>query len=329
MHRKLFERHLGAAFDLDARETEGDFVKTGTLTPKAGGPPVEIRGFIPRFYDEGYVESFGMQWSTFRNVQHDSRNGYGHSRDRLVKGTKWPIQNLKGLTLLECGSGPGRFTEIFAASGAEVVTVDMSRAVDVNLENCGRRDNVMFLQSDITDMPFFHGRFDLVFCYGVLQHTPNPGATFRSLTRYLKPGGRISVDIYRKMFVPAWYYHPKYLWRPLATRMDKRKVLRALEWYIPKYIDFDTALKSIPKVGSYLAGLIPIPCWNYIDMGYTREERIRHAVMDTFDALTPAYDIPKSRSEVQAWFRTLPELADVEVFHGINGVIANARRKAG
>jgi len=267
-----------------------------------------------------------LQWSRFKNVQLDSKNRHDHSRRRLLDNTKWELKNLVGRPLLECGCGPGRFTELFVKAGADVVAVDMSCAVDANFENNGPSKNLLLLQCDITAMPFFQNKFDYVFCYGVIQHTSNPKQTALTLSGYLKSGGRMSVDSYRKFFVPTGWSTPKYIWRPFTKKMDKEKLLRIVEWYIPRYIGFDTLIRRIPLFGIVLTGLIPIPCWNYLEMGYSRKERIQHAIMDTFDALSPAYDNPNTIRDIKSWFAGQPHLSRVEVFSGSNGVVANVVR---
>ncbi len=103
--------------------------------------------------------------------------------------------------------------------------------------------------------------------------------------------------------------------------------MKIIEWYIPKYLYFDTFIKKIPKIGCVIAGLIPIPCWNYIDLGYSRKGRIRHAILDTFDALSSEYDIPKTKKEIEQWFSDSPELQDIKVFYGSNGIVGNAKKK--
>jgi hypothetical protein len=65
------------------------------------------------------------------------------------------------------------------------------------------------------------------------------------------------------------------------------------------------AQKRLPyRVNSLLQGLIP--CNNYSGAkwasGFTDEQLIQWAILDTFDALSPAYDSPQSEATVQAWF---------------------------
>ena len=328
MHVEMYERFLKETFDLRVERQKEGFIESGVLIDRNSGASAPVRNYIPRFCDEGYCESFGVQWYKFRSLQIDSKSGRGESHDRLVRNTRWDLGTMAGKAVLECGCGPGRFTEHFLSSGAFVVAVDMSRAVDVNLENNTKmRRNLLLIQQDISRMPFLHGKFDFVFCYGVLQHTPDPRKTYYDLTKHVRRGGRISVDIYRKMILPTGWTSPKYFWRPMTRKMSKERLLRIVSWYIPKYIDVDSIVRRIPKLGIYMTGLIPIPCWNYLDRGYSRTERIQHAIMDTFDALSPEHDHPAKIQEVKRWLVEHSELTDVEVFYGSNGIVANARKE--
>lgn len=95
---------------------------------------------IPRFVSsENYASSFGFQWTMQAQTQLDKFNGTTISRDRFFGETGWPSQ-LYGQTILEVGSGAGRFTQIALETGADVYSLDYTQAVDVNLANKLRWD---------------------------------------------------------------------------------------------------------------------------------------------------------------------------------------------
>jgi SAM-dependent methyltransferase len=284
-----------------------------------GEPTVRSRGGVLRFReDSGYNESFALQWNRFKTNQLDSVNGTSLSMRRFAE-TGWEIADLRGRTVLEAGCGAGRFTRVFAEAGARLVSFDYSAAVDACAENNGHFPNVTLLQCDIFDMPFRKGAFDYVFCHGVLQHTPDPKGAFMALASMVKPGGRLSIDVYRKDgLIRPW--KSKYIWRPLTTRMKPEALLAFLEWFIPKWLPIDTAIKRIPKLGNYLGSVIP--CWNYFQTDLSRDQKRAWAIMDTFDALAPAYDLPAGLEDVQAWFAELG-WSDIEVKPGGNGVVGN------
>ncbi len=267
-----------------------------------------------------YAESFGEQWNRYRLVQLDSVTGKPLSRQRFFEGTGWP-ERLDGERVLEVGCGAGRFTEVLVSTGAAVVAVDASSAVEAARATIGDRAEIV--QADLFALPFDEESFDRVFCYGVLQHTPDPRAAFLTIVRYAKPGGRIAADVYRKAeYVDRW--SAKQLWRPLTTRMPRRWLRRIVEWYVPKWLPVDTHLARVPKIGRFLTAVVP--CWNYTGLlPLTREELRTWAVLDTYDALSPRYDKPQTLESVRGWCDTAG-LVDVDVRPGGNGILINARR---
>jgi SAM-dependent methyltransferase len=305
----------------DVLPPQCEFVDGGLVLD---GHAIQYRGGIFRFReDSGYNGSFALQWNRFKTNQIDAVNGTQLSLRRFAE-TGWVPRDLSGKRVLEAGCGAGRFTRILAEAGARLVTFDYSAAVDTCRENNQHFPNIAFLQCDIFDMPFRPRIFDYVFCHGVLQHTPDPKGAFMALSQIVRPGGRISVDVYRKDgLIRPW--KSKYLWRPLTTRMRPERLLSILEWFIPKWLPIDTAIKRIPRLGNYLGSVIP--CWNYHFTDLSPEQKRAWAIMDTFDALAPVYDNPVRLEDVRGWFSELG-WAEVDVHPGGNGIVGNGRRPA-
>lgn len=295
----------------------------GDLVRSPAGACFPVRGGIPRFRtDDGYNASFALQWARFRTNQLDEVNQTELSHIRF-RETGWSREDVAGRLVLEAGCGAGRFTVILCGLGARLLAIDYSSAVEVSRENNAEMGTVAFAQCDILAIPFAPRSFDLVFCHGVLQHTPNPEAAFHKLVEMVRPGGRISVDVYCKDgLIRPW--KSKYLWRWLTTRMRPDHLLAALSWFIPKWLPIDTAIKSIPYAGNYLGAIVP--CWNYSHTPLSHEQKVQWAVMDTFDALASRYDKPATIADVRRWVRDAG-LTEVDVHLGGNGVVANGRRR--
>jgi SAM-dependent methyltransferase len=299
--------------------------EAGDPVVKWAGRSVPVKNGVIRFRtDDGYNDSFARQWKLFQLNQYDSFNGTRITRDRYLRETGWPDTGLVGEYILEAGCGAGRFTEILAGTGANLLSIDYSSAVEVSAEQNAHSINTVFAQADILDLPFRPQAFDRVFCHGVIQHTPNPTKAFESLSTLVKPGGRLSIDVYLKDGkIRPW--KSKYLWRWWTTRVAPERLMAFLEWFIPKWLPLDTLVKRTPILGNYFGAIIP--CWNYFYTDLPKAEKVRWAILDTFDALAPAYDIPVTIKDVEAWFRNA-SYEDVEVREGGNGVVGNGRRRA-
>jgi 2-polyprenyl-3-methyl-5-hydroxy-6-metoxy-1,4-benzoquinol methylase len=156
------------------------------VPPAISSPSCE--GF-PRFVSgSSYAEAFGEQWKRYRKTQLDSYTKTTISRDRLRRclgEETWHC--LKRKHVLECGCGAGRFTKILLAQGACVTSIDLSKAVDANAENCPPSATHRIAQADIEALPFLPHGFDVVLCLGVI-HTPNPERTIAHLAQQVKPG---------------------------------------------------------------------------------------------------------------------------------------------
>jgi SAM-dependent methyltransferase len=305
-------------------DEEQNEIKSGELISESSGSVYPIVDFIPRFVaGDSYAASFGEQWNRYRRTQLDRFNGTTLSRDRLFEGTGWTRAELAGQNVLEVGCGAGRFTQVLLDAGANLCSLDYSSAVDACWSNNGPHERLTLVQADLYKIPFPVDFFDKVFCYGVLQHTPDVKRSFMSLVPHLKPGGKLAVDLYRKTpWITRWT--AKYWYRPITTRMSRDLLRRMVEWYIPRWLPIDNALQRV-RVLRYAVPAI-VPCWNYTGMLPLTSEQIRSwAILDTFDALSPKYDYPQTAETLTAWCDEAG-LEEVEIKVAGNGIVGNARK---
>lgn len=294
-------------------------IETGTIECAGCRKRYPVMRGLPRFVPaDNYAASFGFQWNIHSQTQLDSYTGLPISQTRLwaALGGK---ADLRGKRILEAGSGAGRFTEVLAANGGELTTFDYSAAVDANARTHSACRNVTFFQGDIFDIPLVEGSFDFVLCLGVLQHTPDPEGAFRSLVKYVKPGGQIAIDVYG-LDIPALLQW-KYILRPITKRMQKEKLHRLISSVTPRLVPIARVLRRIAgRVGARL-----MPIVEYSHLGLAPEVNVQWAILDTFDMYAPAHDHPKSTRTVEHWFREAG-FQDVHVRRGFNGVVGSARR---
>lgn len=332
MQHAHYERYLASRYTLETTEEHHAEVMSGVLIPQHDKQPsIPIVKGIPRFVSsQNYSENFGLQWKKFQTTQFDSVSRTSFTADRLWKNTKWRPEELSGKTILEAGSGAGRFTQIFLQAGARVVSFDYSNAVEANFENNSQKGDLFIFQGDICAIPFPDDFFDYVFCYGVLQHTPRPTDAYISLFSKLRSGGKISIDIYRKRCFGELpnFTSSKYLWRPITTKMAPERLLKIVQWYIPWYLPINELIWKIPKIGAYLVAFIPIPCGYkpQYSFGDNKKLRVESAILNTFDMLGAAYDLPKTMEEVKEMISS-PKNKDFAVFYGSNGIVANVVKK--
>jgi SAM-dependent methyltransferase len=307
---------------LTVTQEKDDEVETGTLNCQDCRAVFSITRFIPRFVaSDNYAESFGFQWNRFRRTQLDSHSGLAISRTRFARQSGWNPEDLAGATVLDVGCGAGRFAEVALAWGAEVYAVDYSEAVDACRENLCPYSKLHVLQADIYTLPFAPGSFDYVYCFGVLQHTPDPERAFLALPPLVKSGGELAVDLYLKYWGNLFY--PKYWLRPLTTRIPQAKLFRLVERNVPWLLRLSRTIGKLPSLGSLLRRLVPVV--NYEGIYPLNEQQLQEwAVLDTFDMLAPAYDHPQTPRAVQRWLQQAG-LQDIYVAH-VNHLVGKGRK---
>jgi SAM-dependent methyltransferase len=295
----------------------------GTLTCSSNHA-FPIREGIPRFVPrDNYANSFGFQWKRFARTQLDDELLQPISRHRFFEETRWP-KRLNGQLILEAGAGAGRFTPHAASTGATVVSVDFSEAIDVARRNNRSLPNVHYVQADIRRLPLRDASFDKVYCFGVLQHTPDPKAAFEALLPVLKSGGEIIVDIYRLSWKTL--LTGKYYLRPITTRVPARPLFGLVSGYVRLlYPVLGVLHRVVGRRARALSTLFAIADYRGV-FNLPGDRLYELSVLDTFDGLSPAHDHPQTIRAVQAWLRD-SHLIDTAVQPGFNGIEARGRMR--
>lgn len=297
--------------DLQTETMVGEHVESGQLICTQCRAVYAIVRGVPRFVPvENYAINFGFQWNRFRRTQLDSHSGLPISRDRFFRHSGWSPAILQGKRVLDVGCGAGRFAEVALAAGASVVALDYSSAVDACRQNLGANSKLDLVQGDVFSLPFKPGHFDFVYCFGVLQHTPDVHGAFLKLVDQIPSGGRLAVDVYRRQFTNIFW--SKYWLRPLTTRLPQSQLFTLVQRIVPLLLPLSRLLGRVPGVGRKLRYLLPIA--DYEGVYQLSPSQLREwAVLDTFDMLAPAYDQPQTAETLRAWFEEA-RLVHVEVF---------------
>jgi SAM-dependent methyltransferase len=284
----------GLELAIDA--VDGEEITSGALTCPPCRATYPVARGVPRFVAHGaYARSFGRQWNWFSGVQLDSRNGRDESARTFRETTGWAEADCAGRLVLDAGVGAGRFAEVAAGWGAEVVGVDLSAAIDAAYRNIGRRPGVHLVQADLFRLPFRDGAFDRAYSIGVLHHTPDPAAAFARVARAVRRGGDLAIYVYAR-YGPGHRFSDAI--RRVTTRLPHGAMRALAAGAIPAYY-----LYRVPVVGRVLDMVCPIsmhPDW-------------RWRWLDTFDWYTPQYQFKYLYPEVYRWFRD-NGFRDVEIF---------------
>lgn len=308
---------------LHEEQLEGGRIRSGQLISQAG-ESYPIVDFIPRFVSsDNYAANFGLEWQIHARTQYDVDAGHKMSEDRVFSVTGWE-RDLSGRLLLEAGSGSGRFTEHLVKTGATVVSFDFSQAVESNYQSNGGNENLLLIQADMYKIPLRKASFDNVFCFGVLQHTPDPNASFRSLVAMVRPGGKIATDIYLKTLM-RYYLNTRYWVRPLTRQMDPQKLYKWCKGYVSFMWPLARLIRRIPVIGEAINWRLLIADY-YQQMPDADDETLREwAYLDTFDMLSPRYDTPQTISTFTNWHHDAG-LTAMDVRRGPNGIVGTATR---
>lgn len=269
---------------------------TGHLFPQKDGVHIMVK-------NQDYTGNFGYQWNRFQTTQLDNISGINLSKDRFFAETGWDPKALDGQQVLEVGSGAGRFTQVLLAqTNAEVYSVDYSEAVFANYRNNGPNKRLHLFQASVYELPFAPAQFDKVFCFGVLQHTPDVERTVASLISMVKPGGELVVDFYP---IKGWWtkLHAKYIFRPFTKKMSHEKLLSLINKNADRLIGTYRFFDRI-GIGRFVNRFLPV-----CDIKGTLPENLNKTqlremvVLDTFDMFSPEYDQPQKIKTVVSWFK--------------------------
>lgn len=263
-----------------------------------------VDGAVRIVQDSNYTDSFGYQWNKFQKTQIDREHKqFSLSKERFFAQTQWDKEDLSGKNVLEVGSGAGRFSQIVLDfTKATLYSVDYSDAVSANYKNNGHHgDRFHLFQASVYEMPFPDNSFDKVFCFGVLQHTPDFKRSVQSLIAKAKPGGEVIVDFYP---IRGWWtkIHAKYIFRPLTKRMSHEKLLGMIEkntsWVMKLNFFFDKI-----GIGKLVNRFLPIcDIKGTLPHNLSKDELKEWVVLDTFDMFSPQHDHPQTITTVKKWF---------------------------
>jgi ubiquinone/menaquinone biosynthesis C-methylase UbiE len=184
---------------------------------------------IARTYDAAHCEIF--------NEVEQARLAQAVRDTAALCATREPLR------ALDVGSGTGNLTGHLLATGATVVSADVSteclRVVAERFGPTGRHSIQRIDGRSLAD--FADGSFDIVACYSVLHHVPDYLSLVAEMARVVRPGGVVYIDherhdaswhdSLREQFMrEAWVFPPKHWTRFFRPRSYWARIRPLFVW---------------------------------------------------------------------------------------------------
>jgi ubiquinone/menaquinone biosynthesis C-methylase UbiE len=118
----------------------------------------------------------------------------------------------RGKRVLEIGVGLGADHQRFAAAGAKLSGIDLTKRA---VEHARRRLALFGLESalsvgDAEKLAFADATFDIVYSWGVIHHSPDTPTIVAEIHRVLQSGGEARIMIYHKWSVVGYMLWVRY-----------------------------------------------------------------------------------------------------------------------
>lgn len=308
------------------------------ISPKTQLPLIENQGFlvtsdgekfplinsIPRFVpNDNYAAAFGLQWETFKKTQLDSHVGIPVTRERVERCLGQKISELANKNILEVGCGAGRFTELLVEGNANVHALDLSNAVEVNQHNIGNRPNYKVAQASVYEMPYPDNSFDIVFCLGVIQHTPSSERTIEALFKKLKPGGLLVIDHYKWRL--GYYSTLTPLYREWLRKMKPEKSQKIVNSLVDFFFPWHWRFRNTPALQWLLHRVSPLIHFIYLFPDKDYKFHLELSKLDTNDQLTDYYKHLRTPKQIKNILQSLGA-KNIWINEGGNGVEARCTK---
>ncbi len=255
----------------------------------------EVAGYSPPSErgtpgEEAVLRSFSSEWLHY---EWDERAYWGQSAEDLFKSMRFALdldhKDLRARLVCEVGIGVGGIADyVVRSTECELVGIDLSHAVDEAFRHFSGNPFLHVVQASAFAPPLGDGQFDYVYSQGVLHHTYSTRAAFRSVSRLVKPGGRLYVWVYsrydeQRTPLRRVLYAAEAVLRPIYSRLPDPLQTIALAPWAPLYILHQRlAARHNPHYTTY--------SW-------------REAMHAARDRWTPRYVHRHTNEQVQRWFK--------------------------
>ena len=195
-------------------------------------------------------------------------------RKQLFKELSLSLDYYSGKIAVDAGCGHGRSSRILAEKCAVCIGADLGNSIEkAHAEN--DLPNCFFIQADLHHLPFAPHSFDIVYCSGVVHHTPDTRKAFVSISQFVK----------KKSILCIWLYHS------IDKRVHRFMLkLRKITIHLPLRFQF------------WMYLILFVPAHKVISWLKGKPKSWREILITHLDMLSPKYRHEHSSMEVKKWF---------------------------
>jgi SAM-dependent methyltransferase len=203
-----------------------------------------------------------------------------------------------------------------------VTSVDFSSAVEANQDNFPQDAQHRIFQADVRHLPFAAASFDVVFCLGVVQHTPSPEETIRKLYDQVRPGGWLVIDHYTRDLSEMTKL--AFLYRMVLRRLSPEQGLLWSRRLVDLFLPLHKSVRHHRVAQALLSRISPVLAY-YHHHTLNDELQREWALLDTHDSLTDHYKHFRTKKQIEDVLAGLGATA-IWCERGGNGVEARCQR---
>lgn len=186
----------------------------------------------------------------------------------------------QGKDVLEIGCGIGTDSINFVRNGANLAIVELSTE---SLSITRKRLELEGLQAsfingnaeELDELLPTGKKFDLIYSFGVIHHTPHPERVIKAIARRLKPDGELRIMVYaRHSWKVLWIYarygwREPWNWRRLAAKYSEAEIGSPVS-YIYSRREARALLNGFEIVSMTKEHIFPYRVPDYVQYRYVR-----------------------------------------------------------
>jgi SAM-dependent methyltransferase/uncharacterized protein YbaR (Trm112 family) len=255
------------------------------------------------------IAGFDDEWGRFREVGTADQSRVFERYFDLLPPECFRLDQ----TVLDAGSGAGRWAFEVSRKGPRVIAVDLGQSIEVTRANTPP-DRVACVQADLLALPLAPAAVDWAYSLGVLHHTQAPDVGLTNVVRSVRPGGFVLLYLYYALDQRGPVFRGVFQAVDIARRFISRQprgAARAIATLIAASIYWPLARGGAILERAGAAGLaekIPLSFYRHLSFATMRN--------DSLDRFGTRLERRYTRAEMTTLMRHAG-LADIHISEGL------------